>query len=76
MVKILLFDDQVDVHRPDINSLGVVTQNTLKHCLASLNIYILELILGKLHYHINICTIRTYSYLLAIATLGKLLEIF
>ena len=76
MVEIFLFDEQIDVHRPDINSFGIVTQNTLKHCLAPLNISILELILGKLHYHINICTIRTYSYLLAIATLGKLLEIF
>ena len=61
MVEVLLFDEQVNVHRPDINPFGIITQNTLKHCLASFSISILELILGKLHDHINICTARTYG---------------
>ena len=59
IVKVLLFDEQVSVHRPDITSFGIVTQSTFKCYLASFNISILELILGKLLYHINICTIRT-----------------
>ena len=54
MVEVILFDEQVNINRPDVNSSGIVTQNTFQHCPASFYISILDFILGELHYHINV----------------------
>ena len=48
MVEVLLFDEQVNVDRPDVSSFGIVTQNTLKYCFASFIVSILEFILENL----------------------------
>ena len=54
-LDVSLFNHHIQIHWPQIASLGIVSQNAFKHRLPSLWLAIPELVQSKLDYCFNIC---------------------